>query len=282
MPELVIGIPCYNEGSYIIECLQSVAQNDLTDVQVIVSDNQSTDGSYEKIEHFLDSLPKKKRGSFVSVQHDENKGGGYNWLYSIRNSDSKYFMWMGAHDAISINFIASNLELIRANSNVAMVSGRAFATDPSTSGVKDLNIIYDFPSKDPVQRYIDSVSKLVNCTVLHSIFQRNALSGYKFHASCPSQDKIVIATILWFGKLLYNKNEAYVRRYFGEADRQEKAKTGIYVNESNNSLFFDTHVKNFRRLLSGSLPSSLHEPLVTALFGALCKKHGLPSHEKRC
>ena len=58
MPELVIGIPCYNEGRYIIECLQSVAQNDLTDVQVIVSDNQSTDGSYEKIEHFLDSLPK--------------------------------------------------------------------------------------------------------------------------------------------------------------------------------------------------------------------------------
>lgn len=278
MPELVIGIPCYNEEQFIVECLETVAQNDLTDVQVLVSDNHSTDESFDLIEQFLESLPRIKRQSFIAVRHNENKGAQYNFPYSLKNSDSKYFMWMGAHDALSMNFIASNLELIKANPEYSMVSGKAFATDTVTSGIKDLHISYDFTSDNPVQRYIESVLKLVNCTVFHSIFQREALDGYDFQKNCPSEDKIVLGTLLWHGKLLYNNNEAYIRRYFDTANREAKEQQGCYVNRLNNTHFFDTHIKNFQRLLSQSIPSSLHSSLTNMLFGALCKKHGLPSH----
>ena len=53
MPKLVVGVPCHNEAQYIEECLKSIAENDLSDIQVFISDN-STDGSSEIIENCLE------------------------------------------------------------------------------------------------------------------------------------------------------------------------------------------------------------------------------------
>ena len=43
MPKLAVCVPCFNEAPYIEDCLRSISENDLDDIQIYVEDNNSTD-----------------------------------------------------------------------------------------------------------------------------------------------------------------------------------------------------------------------------------------------
>ena len=59
MPKLTVVVPCFNEAPYIEDCLSSISENDLDDIQIFIEDNNSTDGTVQKVETFLDSLRRK-------------------------------------------------------------------------------------------------------------------------------------------------------------------------------------------------------------------------------
>ena len=63
MHRLVVNVPCHNEAPYIEECLKSIAENDLSDVLVFITDN-STDGSTGIIKSFLKKLPENIQKHF--------------------------------------------------------------------------------------------------------------------------------------------------------------------------------------------------------------------------
>lgn len=50
MPKISVIVPCYNEMSYIDECLDSILAQKNVDLEVIVVDDYSTDGTFEHIE----------------------------------------------------------------------------------------------------------------------------------------------------------------------------------------------------------------------------------------
>ena len=39
MPKLAVCVPCFNEAPYIEDCLRSISENDLDDIQIYVEDN---------------------------------------------------------------------------------------------------------------------------------------------------------------------------------------------------------------------------------------------------
>src|SRR4030065_572228 len=53
MPRVSVVIPCYNNISYLRECLDSVLNQTLTDYEVILIDDGSTDGTSEIIQSYL-------------------------------------------------------------------------------------------------------------------------------------------------------------------------------------------------------------------------------------
>ncbi len=55
-PQISVVIPSYNEASYIDRLLEAIAKQDFKDLEVIVSDAQSKDGSKEIVNSFKDRL----------------------------------------------------------------------------------------------------------------------------------------------------------------------------------------------------------------------------------
>lgn len=70
MPKISFVLPTHNRVAWVGECIQSLLEQTEKDIEIIVVNDASTDGTKE----FLDSWPKDER---VKVIHNEtNQGGG--------------------------------------------------------------------------------------------------------------------------------------------------------------------------------------------------------------
>lgn len=60
MNKLSVIVPCYNSEKYIAKCLDSLVNQTLKDIDIIVINDGSTDGSLEIIEEYAAKYPNIK------------------------------------------------------------------------------------------------------------------------------------------------------------------------------------------------------------------------------
>ena len=80
MPKVSVIIPVYNVENYIERCLDSVVNQTLQDIEIIVVNDGSTDSSMEKIESYIQKYEDK-------IKYVEKENGG---LSSARNFGMPY------------------------------------------------------------------------------------------------------------------------------------------------------------------------------------------------
>lgn len=277
---ITIGIPCYNEAAYIEQCLSSVLnQKGNINFALVIADNGSTDGTVERIKAFL-NVNKNLQSRTRLILNSENNGPLATFSQVYEAADTEFFMWLGAHDCLTPDFLLETLPLIQGNSECSMASGIPLginSTDRYTQTEKIftiLNASYDFTHDDGLVRYIDSIKKLGNCTVFHSIFRKNALRGYNFKDT-PSGDHIIISRLLWQGKLLYSK-AGYIRRYFPQEIIIQKIGTGIY---SKGLRFFTHYCDDFKYLIKDRYQEPRRSELLGVLYETLTQRFGNPQLE---
>src|SRR5438309_526570 len=69
MPELSIVLTTWNSLSHIRKCLESILSLDMSEVETIVVDSNSTDGTKEYLEALSHSLEASKLGLKVLLSH---------------------------------------------------------------------------------------------------------------------------------------------------------------------------------------------------------------------
>jgi glycosyltransferase involved in cell wall biosynthesis len=93
MSQLVsIGVPVYNGENYLRQALESLLSQSHANIEVIISDNASTDETGRICEEFT------KNDSRISCFHQStNKSAIWNFNFVLRQARGEYFMW-AAHD----------------------------------------------------------------------------------------------------------------------------------------------------------------------------------------
>lgn len=114
-PLVSILIPVYNRKHMLIACLESALAQTVTDFEVVVVDNASTDGAWEVCQEFA------KRDSRVRIFRNEtNIGPCFNGLRCIAEARGYYGKTLFSDDLISLDFLEKTLPLI-ANPEVGFV-----------------------------------------------------------------------------------------------------------------------------------------------------------------
>lgn len=137
---ITIGIPCYNEELYIEKCLASAIQQDIKgNYSVIISDNASTDKTVKKIKNIMSNHNSNncKISLFENTQH-ASAHENLKRVFDI--SKSKYFLWLGAHDIITKDFISKSIGFLEANSDYSMVSGIPYGFTLRSSNSFTMNL----------------------------------------------------------------------------------------------------------------------------------------------
>ncbi|WP_166424989.1 glycosyltransferase family 2 protein [Paraglaciecola sp. 20A4] len=210
--KLCIGVPLYNEHLHVEETLISLKkQPNRSDVLYIVSDNASTDGTWEKCNEIVGDDPR-----FLLIRQNENIGAFINSKLLFENCKSEYFMWLGGHDYISDGYINSAIDVLDSNPDIALTCGIPYKFVDDSAPEISMSAMYNFSPKK-LGRYIQSVRQLSDCTIVQSVFRRKCLNGFEFRET-KSYDHIIISRLLWFGRLYFMPVQGYFRRFFHNRD----------------------------------------------------------------
>lgn len=104
IPKISVVIPAYNYGKYIEECIKSVLKQTWKNLEIIVVDDGSTDGTSNIIKNMTLSLSEsfKNYRSFIYI-YQENKGFPSAHNVGLKKSTGDYVLFLDADDFLWID-----------------------------------------------------------------------------------------------------------------------------------------------------------------------------------
>lgn len=177
MSDLVsIALPVRNGAHRLEGAIRSVLAQDHPDLELVVSDNASTDGTEELCRDLAAADPR-----IVYHRHPENVGLLGNFVHAARISRGTYLRWMGDDDRLEPACVSRSLAAFAADERTVLVTTQVAYTGPD--GVPR-TAPYDgtaLSSADPVTRFAEMLRLLNESHLLidplYGMLRRDVATG---------------------------------------------------------------------------------------------------------
>jgi glycosyltransferase involved in cell wall biosynthesis len=198
----------YNGGAQLARSIESILGQSCRDLELIISDNASTDRSLEVAQRYAAA------DSRVTVlQSRENIGGNPNYRKVALAARGEYFKWASSNDLIEPNFLAACVEVLDSRPEIVLCHGQTmtFADDPATAQRYEADLELD--SDDAVDRFITVCSRMKLNNVLNGLIRRDALMRTSVMADYVGADNVVIAELALLGRFALRHDVKFFRNW---------------------------------------------------------------------
>jgi glycosyltransferase involved in cell wall biosynthesis len=222
LPLVSIGIPLCNEEEFIEETLKSVVNQSYRNIEILVSDNFSTDSSYE--------IAKEAAKSDDRIQlfsHGKNKGPFFNFKFLLDNSNGNYFMWLGGHDTITASFIEEAVEKLESFSSIVAVYPK---TGSIVEGVYCDDFIhsdYEVETENVSQQLIKIIKNTRRGSAVHSVYRKEVLKRSFFDLN--GGDLLIFLKAATYGRFVPSSNLGLYMRVVRSQENKEE-QNSRYIN----------------------------------------------------
>ena len=108
-------MPAYNHEKFISDAIQSVLGQTLKDIELIIIDDQSTDGSRQIIEKFAQNDSRVKK-----IFHKKNKGIAKTINEGVKNSTGKYVALIASDDLWASEKLEKQVKILEEDENLVV------------------------------------------------------------------------------------------------------------------------------------------------------------------
>jgi glycosyltransferase involved in cell wall biosynthesis len=117
VPRVSVGLPVYNGANFIRESIQSILQQDFRDLELIVTDNASTDNTEAICREIAEGDSRVRY-----YRNESNLGAAGNYNKSVELARGEYFKWQAHDDECHPAMVRRCVEVLdQAPSSVVMV-----------------------------------------------------------------------------------------------------------------------------------------------------------------
>ena len=116
LPLVTVGIPTYNGAQRIGKAIQSIVNQDYPNIEILISDNASTDDTEAVCRKFAADYP-----NIRYHRQPENLGIFNNFDYVKHHASGAYFMWLSDDDVIKPGLVQAYAEFLNAYPDYSMV-----------------------------------------------------------------------------------------------------------------------------------------------------------------
>jgi len=190
---LTLAIPTFNRAKFLDRCLNSFAsQGRLSEMEIFISNNASTDNTIEVIEKYKSLFP-----NFSYVTNEINKGLDFNVSQCFERATGKYVWVMGDDDFILPNKLSSILDLIHQN-DIGVVylmpkeNNPTLVSENADKGLKEV-LFFDKPLS-----FFDEFhywATFVSATIIHKDVIKNKVNPFRFKDTFLPQMAWVIPAV---------------------------------------------------------------------------------------
>ncbi len=129
-PLVTIAIPTYNRADgYLKEAIQSALDQTYPNLEIIVSDNCSTDDTESIVKSFSNRHLKY-------IKHENNIGASNNFNYCLKKARGEFFLLLHDDDRIDADFVETCIKRVDSKSNIGIIrtGTRVIDEDGNTTG----------------------------------------------------------------------------------------------------------------------------------------------------
>lgn len=193
---VTIAIPTFNRASGNLTCaLQSAINQTYENIEIIVSDNCSSDHTEQVIKQFADPR-------IHYIRHPENIGANANFNFCVSHAKGEYFLLLHDDDLIDEDFVGvcmkagnddvNELGIIRTGTRWIDADGNALRELP--------NLVGKCSTEDFFLAYSAGKTGIYLCSTLFNTRRLKEIGGFhsKYHLF---QDMIAVAKLsAWYGR----------------------------------------------------------------------------------
>ncbi len=106
-PLITFAVPVYNGMPYLEQAVESILNQSVPELQLILADNASTDGTQALCERFA-----REDGRVQYHRHELNMGAAANFNYSLDQAVAPYFKWAAADDVCGEDWAKDSLDAL--------------------------------------------------------------------------------------------------------------------------------------------------------------------------
>lgn len=214
MPKVTVLMPTYNVAPYIDEAVNSILRQRFQDFELLVVDDSSTDGTWERVCRYDD--PRIRR-----VRHDHNLGLAENLNSGLALIETEYVARMDGDDIAEPDWLESEVRFLDLHPNIGVCGGggKVFGSQ-------------HFTIRPPADAPSVAVNMLFECcitvpTFRISLFHKHGIryrseafpaEDYRFWADCLQVTEICnIPRVLFH----YRKHESQISTALNKRQRQQ-------------------------------------------------------------
>ncbi|MBI5055583.1 MAG: glycosyltransferase [Nitrospirae bacterium] len=173
-PLVTIAIPTFNRGnSYLKDSLKSAVSQTYSNVEIIVSDNASTDNTEELVRAFNDPRIRYFR-------HSSNRGATHNTNFCVQQARGDYFLLLHDDDLIDNDFLSSCMEAVNYDTCFGVVLTGTRIIDSDGAIVReDTNKAEGFSTTDFFLSWFDYKVPVYLCSTLFNTGRLREMGGFK-------------------------------------------------------------------------------------------------------
>lgn len=146
-------IPAYNRALYINQTVNSVLNQSFQDFELIVIDDGSTDGTYERLQEYGGQI------TLLTHKNLANKGQSVSINLGLREAKSKYIAILDSDDFWEPGKLHIQVDYLEKHPEIGLVYCNGYGVD------SDGKRYYDFYSEDPNEQN-DPNRVLLDCYIL--------------------------------------------------------------------------------------------------------------------
>ncbi len=223
-PLVSIGIPTYNGHKGIGRTLASVWRQHYPNLEIVISDNCSSDNTKEILREIKSQHPEMK-----CYRQKKNIGMVANFDFVLRKSTGKYFMWISDDDILEDNVLLRYVDFMEKHAEYALVSGEIKYWLDDKHDISETG--FTFEQKTAALRVLGYYSKVVYGGMLHGLIRRSLTQGISLR-NVIGNDYHFIANLAYLGEIKHLDFIGYHKK-LGGASKNFKQ----YVTHMGDSAF---------------------------------------------
>lgn len=220
-----IGVPVYNEEQYLEESLNSLLNQSYANIEIIISDNCSTDRTQEICEFYA-----KKDSRIKYLRQKTNQGAIENFDTVIRLAQGDFFMFAAGHDLWHPDFILNCIKFIGLDDTIALCYPQAMHIDKHGSIITQIPGSIDTRGLDRLSRVMVALWGIGYGFPIYGLIRTWVIKKIKLGLKIVARDILMLCEISYYGSiahipmpLIYMRKlpdfgnwERYVRKCIGE------------------------------------------------------------------
>ncbi len=236
-PLVTIGIPVYQAEKYLAETLDSVLAQTYTRLEIIISDNASTDRTPAICAAYA---ARDKRIRYL--RHPLNMGAAYNFNCQVEMARGKYFKWTAYDDPLAPTLVEKCVTVLESCPEAIMSYGRTILIDGNGGLIEYHQDNFDLRAPRPAVRLRQALVSSAWCHPVFGLIRTTVLKRTGKIGNYASSDKVLLYELAINGQCHELPEHLAYRRL------HQQNSTSVNRTDEEMAYWFDPH--NRRRLLT--------------------------------